>query len=76
MPIYEYKCSSCDHQFSHLHKRLGEPAPACPSCGGNKIEKLLSTFSAKVSSGSSQRCSVSNSCPASASCAGGSCPFG
>ncbi|NLZ60604.1 MAG: zinc ribbon domain-containing protein [Lentisphaerae bacterium] len=76
MPIYEYKCKICGHQFSHLHKRLGESAPPCPSCQGEQIEKLLSSFSAGVSSGPSQSCSITNSCPAPSSCAGGACPFG
>ena len=40
MPIYEYKCQSCSHQFEQL-VRSGT-TPACPSCGATALERLLS----------------------------------
>ena len=40
MPIYEYNCHQCDEDFELLI-RSQEP-PACPSCGGAQLEKLLS----------------------------------
>ena len=40
MPIYDYRCRSCDRVFDELVK-LGE-TPDCPSCGGNDLEKLRS----------------------------------
>ena len=40
MPIYEYKCQSCGHEFEELVS-LGGPAPACPACQGAS-ERLLS----------------------------------
>jgi putative FmdB family regulatory protein len=65
MPIYEYSCSDCKHQFSHLHKRLGEAAPPCPECQSSKVSKRISTFSARVSSGASS-CAMAGSCPVAA----------
>ena len=62
MPIYEYACQDCQHKFSHLHKRLGEPAPACPECGSQKVKKLFSTFSAAKGS-SAAPCAAADSCP-------------
>ncbi len=29
MPIYEFKCGQCDHQFEELVARMGDVA-ACP----------------------------------------------
>jgi putative FmdB family regulatory protein len=44
MPIFEYRCKSCDEEFEALV--LGRDKPACPSCRGRKLERLLSTFAA------------------------------
>ncbi len=33
MPLYEYRCSGCDHHFEVLHEVGGTPGP-CPVCGG------------------------------------------
>ena len=40
MPIYEYTCKGCDHQFETL-VRSGE-TPVCASCGGAELERLFS----------------------------------
>jgi putative FmdB family regulatory protein len=40
MPIYEYACNACGHQFEALVRRGDEPA--CPSCGANDLDRLLS----------------------------------
>jgi len=32
MPIYEYRCTKCEHVFDCV-QRVGDPAPACPECG-------------------------------------------
>ena len=65
MPIYEYSCPDCGNQFSHLHKRLGETAPACPKCQGANARKRISTFSARVAAPASA-CAAAGSCPAAA----------
>jgi putative FmdB family regulatory protein len=45
MPIYEYKCSACDHRFSLL-QRIGEGNEhvVCEKCGAPKPVKQFSTF--------------------------------
>lgn len=43
MPLYEYRCESCDHRFSEL-VRGEEQQPACPACGRHEHERLLSSF--------------------------------
>ena len=42
MPIYEYQCRSCDEVFELL-VRSGDVA-SCPSCHGQDLERLLSSF--------------------------------
>ncbi len=41
MPIYEYKCRVCGHQFEKIQKFSDSPVRKCPSCGGS-VEKLVS----------------------------------
>jgi putative FmdB family regulatory protein len=43
MPIYEYRCESCGHEFEQLI-RTGD-TPACPSCKGQSLARLLSHVS-------------------------------
>jgi len=45
MPLYEYRCPSCEHRFEVL-QRIGEGGDdlSCTSCGRVQPEKLLSTF--------------------------------
>jgi putative FmdB family regulatory protein len=41
MPIYEYKCSQCSHQFEKLVK-MSDQTPACPACAGSQVERAVS----------------------------------
>jgi putative FmdB family regulatory protein len=70
MPIYEYNCSSCSHQFEKLMSSSSVKNPECPECG-KTTEKLLSTFAA-TSEGSC--CGGESGAGSSGSCcSGGSC---
>lgn len=40
MPIYEYRCGKCGHEFEALVR--GATTPACESCGSLDLERLLS----------------------------------
>jgi putative FmdB family regulatory protein len=42
MPIYEYRCSACGHQFEILQKISDQPLTECPSCGKSTLAKLVS----------------------------------
>lgn len=42
MPIYEYECRKCAHQFEAL-VRTGD-TPACPECQSQDLTRLLSMF--------------------------------
>jgi len=40
MPIYEYTCRNCAHQFETLVRK--DETPVCASCGSADLERLLS----------------------------------
>lgn len=42
MPIYEYQCRSCNHQFDALQKISDEPLTLCPACQTDNLVKLVS----------------------------------
>ena len=42
MPLYDFVCKSCGHEFEAL-VRTGD-TPVCPQCRGSELERLLSTF--------------------------------
>jgi putative FmdB family regulatory protein len=44
MPIYEYRCSACGHEFEVIQKFSDKPIKKCAECGG-KAEKLISQSS-------------------------------
>ena len=44
MPIYEYVCSKCSHDFEDLVPSSTSPAPPCPKCASKRVERRLSVF--------------------------------
>ena len=48
MPLFEYACRQCDHQFEALVR--GSEAPECPACHGSDLERRLSVFAAHTTS--------------------------
>ena len=44
MPIYEYECRGCGHQFELVVLPKSTAAPACPECKSEELERLLSHF--------------------------------
>jgi putative FmdB family regulatory protein len=45
VPIYEYHCRQCSHEFELLV--LKETLVACPSCQSSDLEQLLSGFAVR-----------------------------
>lgn len=43
MPIYEYRCKSCGHEFELLQKISDDPVTGCPECKNETVQKLIST---------------------------------
>lgn len=42
MPLYEYKCESCEKTFEFMQKISEAPISKCPQCSG-KLTKLISS---------------------------------
>jgi putative FmdB family regulatory protein len=43
MPLYEYRCESCGHQFEVIQKFSDALIAVCPKCGAGPVVKLLSS---------------------------------
>jgi putative FmdB family regulatory protein len=43
MPIHDFRCRTCGHEFEAL-VRAQDPPTRCASCSGADVEKLLSGF--------------------------------
>ncbi len=42
MPIYEYRCDSCRHEFETIQKLSEDPLQTCPECEQNALVKKVS----------------------------------
>lgn len=40
MPLYDYQCPQCEHQFEARHG-FSEPAPPCPKCAFAEVQRLI-----------------------------------
>jgi putative FmdB family regulatory protein len=70
MPIYTYRCSSCDTTFERLVR--GDATVACPECQSGKLERLMSLTARPASAGKPADYSRLGP-PPSGGCCGGSC---
>ncbi len=43
MPTYEYKCEACGHKFEKFQSIMAKPIRKCPTCGKNKVKRLIGT---------------------------------
>lgn len=49
MPLMEYVCQKCSHQFEILVGVSKDAEKAvCPECGSKKVEKQFSAFAARA----------------------------
>jgi putative FmdB family regulatory protein len=44
MPLFDFRCRACGHQFEALIRPADPAPPRCAACGGDDLEKLLPTF--------------------------------
>lgn len=51
MPIYEYKCDACGHDFEVLQKISDAPLTRCPECGAEALKKLISAAGFRLKGG-------------------------
>ena len=54
MPIFEFVCTDCDESFEELVFSVSKiDEVVCPTCGGDKVRKKMSTFASKPAAGAS-----------------------
>ncbi len=75
MPLYEYHCPHCEITFDKLRPYSQADSPiACPQCGGEDVQRLLSRFACFSigSDGAAHAVSGSGGCTGcnASSCAG------
>jgi putative FmdB family regulatory protein len=60
MPIYEYRCKSCENRFEKLRPiaEMDGPTP-CPRCQSAEVLRLLSVFAAPSGGDSGEACASS-----------------
>ncbi len=51
MPIYEYTCVSCEHQFETIQRVAEDPLEDCPECGKAELKKLVSVAAFRLKGG-------------------------
>ena len=51
MPIYEYRCVSCEHTMEALQRMSYDPLKVCPSCGKETLSKMVSAASFRLKGG-------------------------
>ena len=77
MPIYEYACRECGHEFETLVR--SDTVPECPRCHATALDKRLSVFAPAVAGGGAASASPAplTPCGACGHPAGpGACSFG
>ena len=53
MPVYEFKCTKCDHVFEVMGGYAErERTQTCPECGSTDVKQAISLFSTKAPSSS------------------------
>ena len=51
MPIYEYRCGDCGHEFETIQKITDEPLETCPACRENALVKKVSAAGFRLKGG-------------------------
>jgi putative FmdB family regulatory protein len=42
MPVYEYACEKCGHEFEREQRITDAPVKTCPKCRAKKVRRLIS----------------------------------
>jgi putative FmdB family regulatory protein len=45
MPVYEYRCDKCEHEFEREQRITDDPVKTCPECRSRRVKKLISQTS-------------------------------
>jgi len=51
MPIYEYRCDNCAHEFETIQKVADEPLKTCPACSEEALRKKVSAAGFRLKGG-------------------------
>lgn len=51
MPVYEYECGACGHQFEEWQRITDRPVRVCPACKARQVERLISQTSFRLKGG-------------------------
>jgi putative FmdB family regulatory protein len=72
MPIYEYRCRDCEHDFERLVPSMSSPPPPCPSCGAEEVKRRLSLFMTRSGAKATATAGAAPA-PRGGGCCGGGC---
>ena len=42
MPLYQYRCEDCGHEFEEMH-RVTSDLPECPDCESENVKRRITT---------------------------------
>ena len=62
MPIFEYVCTNCGHEFELFVRGGAAVKNLCPTCQSEKIDKRFSTFACATHSGGSVSANPAPTC--------------
>ena len=51
LPIYEYECKACRHEFESIQKVSEAPLVDCPQCGEPQLRKKISAVAFRLKGG-------------------------
>lgn len=68
MPIYEFTCDKCGHDFEEITN--SDTSRACPYCGSTETRKMMSTSARRPRGGEDYSAPSSGGC---GGCSGGNC---
>lgn len=51
MPIYEYQCSDCEHEFETIQKISEDRLTTCPNCSKESLVKKISAAGFRLKGG-------------------------
>lgn len=51
MPIYEYRCDNCAHEFETIQKVSEAPLTTCPACSEETLRKKISASGFRLKGG-------------------------
>jgi putative FmdB family regulatory protein len=72
MPIHEYRCTACGHEFEELVRSKNQKL-VCPKCAATSLERKLSTFAAVATGGGAEACPRPGGCEQGDCCGQGMC---